>query len=235
MDNRFITRFFDWETGASRSVGLANRLLQKVGKRVWVRAPGSTGYMTNIEVRMNLYHLVSQVLAFDVPGDFVELGTFVGHSAVLIGKVLQTEGDGSRKLHVYDTFAPLWNSPNPLENLKSNFAQYQVLEPQIHPGWFADTLPSGLPDKISFVHVDCGWGRDPDEHGKVIRDAMQLVYPRLSRGAICSFIDYGDLSEVMENQNPGTKPAIDGFLSDKPESMSALYAGEYGHGYFRKL
>jgi O-methyltransferase len=34
----------------------------------------SSGVMTNIEQRVNMYHLVSQVLAYSVEGDFVELG-----------------------------------------------------------------------------------------------------------------------------------------------------------------
>jgi O-methyltransferase len=234
MDNRFITRFLDWQAGSSRSVALANRVLRNLGKRAYVRAPGSTGYMTNIEVRMNLYHLLSQVLAYDVPGDLVELGTFVGHTAVLVAQVLEAEGDGSRRLHVYDTFAPLWNEPDPPARLLHNFAQYSLSFPEVHAGWFHDTLPAALPDKISFVHVDCGWGTDPDEHGRVIREAMAHVYPRLSRGAVCSLIDYGDLAELPDNQNPGVKPAIDSFLADKPETMSVLFAAEYGHAYFRK-
>jgi O-methyltransferase len=234
MDNRFITHLLDWDKGASRSVQLANRMLQKLGKRAYVRAPGSTGYMTNVEVRMNLYHLVSQVLAYEVKGEFIELGTFVGHTAVLLAKVLEDEGGGARKLHVYDTFTPLWNEPDPLGTLRANFAKYDLTAPEIHQGWFDDTLPTQLPERISFVHVDCGWGTDPVAHGEVIKKAMERVYPRMSKGAICSLIDYGDPSELPDNQNPGVKPAIDAFLADKPERISVLFAAEYGHAYFRK-
>lgn len=234
-DNRFITRLFDWETGVSRSATLANRALRMLGKNAWLRTPGSTGYMTNIEVRTNLYHLVSQVLAYDVPGDLIELGTFVGYTGVLIGKVLQGEGDGTRQLHLYDTFTPLWNEPNPRATCEKNFVDNGLPVPAMHVGLFNDTLPTQLPARISFVHVDCGWGTDADEHGKVIRDAMALVYPRLSKGAVVSLIDYGSKEDVPENQNPGVKPAIDAFLADKPEQVSVLYAAEYGHGYFRKL
>ncbi|MET0284186.1 MAG: TylF/MycF/NovP-related O-methyltransferase [Polyangiales bacterium] len=235
MDNRFITRLFDWETGVSRSATLANRALRALGRRAWLRAPGSTGYMTNIEVRQNLYHLVSQVLAYDVPGDLIELGTFVGYTGVLIGKVLQAEGDGTRTLHLYDTFTPLWNEPDPRAACERNFRDHGLPLPSMHAGLFHDTLPTQLPAKVSFVHVDCGWGTDADEHGRVIRDAMAEVYPRLSRGAICSLIDYGSREDLPENQNPGVKPAIDAFLADKPEEISVLYAAEYGHAYFRKL
>jgi O-methyltransferase len=235
MDNRFITRLFDWETGVSRSAALVNRTLRSLGRRAWVRTTGSTGYMTNVEVRMNLYHLVSQVLAYDVPGDLIELGTFVGYSGVLIGKILKEEGDGTRALHLYDTFTPLWNEPDPRAACEKNFVQNGLEVPQLHVGLFAETLPSQLPERVSFVHVDCGWGTDAEEHGRVIRAAMEQVYPRMPRGAICSLIDYGSPEDVPENQNPGVKPAIDAFLADKPEKISPLYAAEYGHGYFRKL
>ena len=236
MHNTFITRGFDWALGGSRNIKLANRLLRALGKRAVVRAPHATGAMTSLEQRMNLYHLVSQVIAYDVPGDLVEIGTFTGQTAVLFGKVLAGEGDGSRRLHVYDAFEPLWDAPKPLEALQQNFRAHDLPLPEVHAGWFKDTIPAQLPATISFAHIDCGWGSDPEEHGRVIQDVMAQVYPRMSRGAVCSIVDYCDAVEVpdVEDANPGVRPAFDRFLADKPEQVSLLYAGEYGHAYFRK-
>jgi len=236
MHNTFITRYFDWPAGGSRPVRLANALLRRLGKNAWVRAPHSTGQMTNIEQRINLYHLVSQVLAYDVPGDLVEVGSFVGQTAALMATILQNEGDGSRRLHVYDSFEGLWNTDRPLDVLKQNFAKHSLPLPEIHAGWFSATMPAQLPDRISFAHIDCGWGGDPEEHARVLRDAMSHVYPRLSTGAICSIVDYCQLDEVpdVQNLNPGVKPAFDAFMADKAERISVLYACEYGHAYFRK-
>lgn len=236
MHNTFITRDFDWAHAGSRSVRAANRLLRLLGRRARVRAPHSTGYMTSVEMRMNLYHLVSQVLGYGVPGDLIEVGSFVGQTAVLMSKVLEGEGDGARRLHVYDSFEGLWDTPDPLGLLQQNFRAQKLPLPEIHKGWFQDTLPAELPDTIAFAHVDCGWGGPPDEHGRILELVMSAIYPRLSRGAICSIVDYCDPAQgwVLEDLNPGVKPAIDRFLADKPESVSILYACEYGHAYIRK-
>lgn len=237
MHNTFITRDFDWAEAGSRNVRLANRVLRLLGKRAQLRAPYSTGYMTSVEMRMNLYHLVSQVLAYGVPGDFIEVGCFTGQTAVLFAKVLAGEGDGTRKLHVYDTFEGLWSTPDPLAMLHQFFREHALPLPEIHKGLFQDTMPSGLPSAISFAHIDCGSGADPALHGRVITEVMTHVYPRMSRGAICSIVDYCDPTQLdgLEDLNPGVKPAFDRFMADKPESISVLYACEYGHAYFRKL
>jgi hypothetical protein len=39
---------------------------------------------------VNMYHLVSQVIAYNVYGDLVEVGCYEGQSAVLIAKVLNS-------------------------------------------------------------------------------------------------------------------------------------------------
>src|SRR5690349_18393215 len=89
MHNSFITTGFDWMVGGSTRLLLANELLGKIGSRVRLRAPTSTGYMSSIEMRGNLYHLVSQILAYDVPGEIVEFGSFAGESAVLMATVVK--------------------------------------------------------------------------------------------------------------------------------------------------
>jgi O-methyltransferase len=238
VHNTFITRHFDWDGRCgSGAVRAANRALRLIGKSARVRAPYSTGYMSTIEQRINLYHFISQLVAHDVPGDLIEVGTFVGETAVLITKVLEGESGNQRKLHVYDSFESLWNTPDPLAALRENFAQHRLPMPVVHKGWFADTMPSELPDQISFAHLDCGWGGDPKEHERVLLTAMGHIYPRMTHGAICSIVDYTDNAELPEAEDaqPGVKPAFDKFMADKPEDISILYAGEFGHAYFRKL
>src|SRR4051812_10022447 len=103
MHNTFITRDFDWGfEGGPRLIRAANKLLRGLGKRVYVRASGVSGHMTNVEQRINLYHMVSQLLAYDVPGDFIEIGCFTGQTAVLISRVLHGESKSPRTMHVYD-------------------------------------------------------------------------------------------------------------------------------------
>lgn len=238
MHNMFITRGFDWAGPGSRKVELGNAVLRRLGLSARLVAPGSTGYMTSIEQRMNIYHLVSQVLAYGVEGELIEVGTFTGQAATLIARVVAGEGRGQR-VHVYDSFGPAFDAPNPRQSLEHNFRQTGAPLPVIHQGLFSETLPSQLPDKISFAHIDIGFGGNEalaERHSATLCHVFEHVYPRLSPGAICSLIDYWDATlhtnEVHENH--GVTLACQRFLGDKPEKVSVLYSGSVTQGYFRK-
>jgi O-methyltransferase len=184
MDNFFITEYFDWRIKRfSLMDRLTSRVLSKVlGKtefrsaeffdKIYVNLtgneviPSNSGVMTNVEQRMNMYHLVSQVLAYGVEGDFVELGCNTGDSSVLITKILQAY-DSDKKLAVYDSFEGL--PPAKIidgdfykegycktseDVLRLSFKKYNLPVPEIHKGWFQDTLPDGLPERISFAYLD---------------------------------------------------------------------------------
>jgi O-methyltransferase len=72
MDNFFIAQWFNWtpQRSTSKRVEFINSLLAKLGFWTRLQAPKlGGGEMTNIEPRMNLYHFVSQVLAYQIPGD----------------------------------------------------------------------------------------------------------------------------------------------------------------------
>jgi O-methyltransferase len=242
VENLFITEYFDWPL-ASRSprVRLANKVLGKLGYGARLRGPQHTGLMTNCEQRMNMYHLLSQVLAYGVPGEVVEVGCNEGQSSVLMRKVMDHYAS-ARTLHVYDSFEGLPEArPKdgripfvaqdlkvPKANLIANFKYYGLRLPEIHEGWFNLTLPSGLPEQICFAHLD----GDLDES---ILTSLEYVYPRLAKGAVCLVDDYADPAiHSGWNELPGVKQACDEYLADKPESVSLLYAGDYSHGFFRK-
>lgn len=238
MHNTFITKDFDWGfAGGARPVSYANRLLRLFGSKVVVRGFGSSGAMSNIEQRINFYHLVSQVLAYQVPGDFIEVGTFTGSSAVLITRVIAGEATTPRTLHVYDSFVAHWGEPDPRGRLEANFRERKLMLPAIHQGTFSETMPAQLPQQIAFVNIDCGFGGDPRQHADTIGSVLEAVYPRLAQGAVVSLIDYWDAAETagVMNVNPGVHLGCTRFLADKPERVSVLYAAEYLHGYFRKL
>jgi O-methyltransferase len=198
--------------------------------------------MTNAEQRMNLYHLASQPLAYGVPGDLVELGCHQGESSVLIQKIIDYY-DPSRRLHVYDSFQglPATHAPDgdtpysqgqlqaARETVVDNFRRYGLREPEIHAGWFEDTLPGGLPERIAFAYLD-------GDLYESIKVSLEHVYPRLSRGAICLIDDYADTSIYPEAWNllPGVKAACDEFFAGKPEKISFIYSADMSHGYFRK-
>lgn len=243
MHHTFITELFDWKPREpSKVVRLFNKVLKRLRIPVGIYPHRFSGVMTNVEQRMNMVHLASEVLVREVPGDFVELGCNEGYSAVLFRKVID-HYDPSRELHVYDSFEGLpdarpedGNTPFfggqmavAQEKLLANFRAAGVKPPVIHPGWFDKTLPTQLPDTIAFAHLD-------GDFYESILVSLEHVYPRLSKGAICLIDDYAD-PEVYNGWNllPGVKRACDEFLRDKPEQVSVLYAGDYAHGFFRKL
>ena len=243
MDNFFIAQWFDWKPPkVSRRVALINRILKKLGCWTSLQPQREVGHMTNVEQRMNLYHLASQVLAFGVPGDLVEVGCNKGQSSALIQKIVD-HYDPSRRLHVYDSFEGLpplhardgvtpyaqGQLKTTRESLVENFQRHGLRLPEIHQGWFEDTLPNGLPERISFAYLD------GDLYDSV-RLSLVYVYPRLSRGAICLIDDYADPSIYPEAWNllPGVKQACDEYLADKPEKISFIYSAGMSHGYFRK-
>jgi O-methyltransferase len=259
MDNFFITELFDWRI---KRVSLMDRLVSRglsklIGTTKFRSAaffddiytkitgnepiPSTSGVMTNIEQRMNMYHLVSQVLAYGVDGEFVELGCNTGASSVLITKLLQDCGS-MKRLNVYDSFEGLPKSL-PIDGtiykegycrtsedvLRENFRAHNLPAPEIHKGWFQDTLPNGLPDKIAFAYLD-------GDFYDSIMVSLQHVYPKLSPGAICLIDDYCDpaINPKGWNRLPGVKKACDEYFADKPEKVDFIYSGNYSHAFFRK-
>ncbi|OOQ57352.1 TylF/MycF/NovP-related O-methyltransferase [Mucilaginibacter pedocola] len=192
--------------------------------------------MSTVEQRINYYHLLEEVIAYNVPGDVVELGTFTGQCAALFQKVIELTGS-DKKLHVYDTFAtPFTFKGNVEHELMRNFDTAGLKQPVVHKGLFNETLPEGLPEKVAFAHIDCGFGGDPQEHKKVMLYCFEQLYPKLTKGAVCILMDYNDPKENGKTLdiNPGVKLAFDEFFAGKPEKIVCLYGNQYQHAFFRK-
>lgn len=260
MENFFIAQYFDWRVRRASNVDrVLNRAMKAVRipyrfrtaelsdglvKRLtgWSLPAATSGISTNIEQRMNIYHLAEQTIAYGVDGDFAELGCNQGGSSVLLQKVI--EGNGSSKtLHLYDSFEGLPAISSEDGNtyaagdlattddiVRRNFERYGLRQPVIHKGWFADTLPTQLPDRIAFALLD------GDLYDSILV-SLEHVYPRLSKGAVCLIDDYCDPAVYPQGWNmlPGVKKACDDFLKDKPERVAYIYSGAFSHGFFRKL
>lgn len=215
-----------------------NNIFIAIGLPIEVRrtANASTDMIT-LEQIVNLQHLIDQVIFFSVPGDMVECGSHKGKSAMHIQAAIQKR-NSSKKLHVFDKFNKGFDSqPDIKEALLENFKQANVPPPEIHEGFFIDTLPSQLPDQICFAHIDCGYGGNPEIHMNAILFCLEHIYPRLSIGGVCLLMDYHDVEQTIKgfDANPGVKMAMDKFLVNKKEKMDVLYGNEFSHGYFRKL
>lgn len=194
--------------------------------------------MSTLEQRINYFHLLDAVLAYQVPGEVVELGCFTGQCAQLFQQVLTQRGS-SRQLHLYDSFEVRFTLQEPVEDvLHRQFARAGLPQPVLHKGYFEQTLPAELPAQVAFAHIDCGFGGDALAHKAVVLHCLRALYPRLSPGAVCVLMDYQRppfRADSYGEANPGVQLASDEFLADKPERVVELYGNQYAHGFFRKL
>ena len=244
MDNLFLCEYLGTPPRSSRFLDQLDRVFRKV--MPWLRV-GSCwrGQMGSIESRINLFHLLHQVLIQRVPGHVVETGCHAGESTVVMQRVIQ-ELDPSRELHVFDSFQGVpqgdladqgvyqpGDMAAPEAQFHRNFESLGLKPPVVHVGWFDETLPGRLPDNIAFALIDADLYRST-------RQALEAVYPRLSVGAICMLGVYWDprtnvaLTTDKRYKSPGVKQACDEFFGDKAERVGVLLSGNYTSGYFRK-
>ena len=165
MHNTFLVQHFYWKPRPSRLVTLTNKVLNKLRTSYRIVLP-EPQFMSSLEFRMNLFHKVTEAV-HGPAGDFVEVGCNAGYSSVIIQKVLKEAGSG-RALHAYDSFEGLpadvhakdQSAYEPgemaasLERFHENFAELGLPLPHVHKGWFADTLPGTLPERIAFALID---------------------------------------------------------------------------------
>ena len=200
------------------------------------------GDWSNVEKAVNVYHLLTQTVLLNIPGDIVELGCFDGTTSIIMQKTLD-QLRSKKVVHVYDSFEGLpgkskndgdtifvtGSCKTQKENLVENYSKNNTKLPIIHEGWFSNTLPNKLPAKISFAHLD------GDFYSSIL-ESLIYVYPRLSKGAVVVIDDYCNPKTLdVNNILPGVKNACDEFFKDKKEKVDILLAGCETHGYFRKL
>lgn len=246
MDNAFIATTFDWDHRTPTAWQLvANKAFNKL--RVPVRLSPAPGHMANVEARMNLFHLLEQVIAYGVPGDVVDLGCNAGDSTIVMQRVVKALAP-ERQVHAFDSFEGLPDVTGsdavdgvygkgymaaPLDVFRRKFDQVGLPHPHVHKGWFQDTVPQCLPDRIAFALID-GDLYESTQH------VLPHVYERMAPGSIGMIAVYYDESVLPRRglsggyRSPGVKRACDEFFQGRPEDVRVLYANEYSNGYFRK-
>ena len=179
----------------------------------------NTFSMQDFSSAVNLCHLL--MLCHDVPGDVVEMGCWKGDTAKLMRVVTH------KTLWVYDRFTGL---PEPTKadeghredfvkghmaidwtELRRNFEKDNIWLPVMVMGPFNLISRFQTPSRIAFAHIDA-------DLFESTMDALMVVYPLLSQGAICVIHDYG------WHGLPGVKKAVDEFLFNKPEKAVPLPA-----------
>lgn len=192
--------------------------------------------MVSLEQVANFELLGGDLLERNVPGAFVELGCYIGSTAVVFARMLKTL-DPARPFHVYDRFDIELGSVHGIRHLfEENMRHSQMPMPAVHAGDILQLVPAELPDAIALAHIDLGTGGSTEAHTQLIEHALNAVYPRLSPGGLLLLMDYHVDGATLHgnDSNPGVRIATDRFLEDKPEKMHLLYGGPCSHAYLRK-
>lgn len=160
-------------------------------------------------------------------GDVIELGVYKGGSAAAIAWALSQRGC-QRVLHLCDTFEGLPESRDWEWHHAGDFAdaQYETIVSRLraflpgfdfrfHRGLFAEALPSLPYTTFCFAHIDA------DLYDSVLQ-ACEYVYPRMAKGGIIIFDDYGAPT------CPGATRSVNEFFADKSERPTHIAKCAYG-------
>lgn len=201
------------------------------------------GGMTDVDRLTQLYAALSSVLAYKVPGDIAEVGCNRGHTGAFLQLVNHAESASApRTLHVYDSFRGLpesssedrYLSPGELkttpEELASVFEKWGAPLPEIHEGWFEETLPSALPAQIAFCYLDA-------DYYESILTGLKHIVPRLAPGGVLIVDDYCDLDFAPRSWPglPGVKKACDEYFGNLGLAVQPLVGtGDLSFAFYRR-
>jgi O-methyltransferase len=159
----------------------------------------------------NLQQCATDVLHNNVPGDFIEAGTWRGGAAIFLRAILKAYGIENRSICVADSFEGLpppapdrfpaetgFDHSDPylavsLDQVKLNFSRFDLLDEQVEfiKGWFKDTLPTLKDRRWSLIRLD-------GDMYESTMDSLRHLYPNLSPGGYIVIDDYGGLSCCRE-------------------------------------
>lgn len=169
--------------------------------------------MTSAERLAALINAVRYLCRSRVEGDFVECGVWRGGSMMAAALTLISEGDTSRDLYFYDTFAgmprptefdksfdgrtaqsqldreprdaDIWAHAS-LEDVRRNILSTGYPEAKIHliPGKVEDTIPQTQPERISLLRLDTDWYEST-------RHELLHLFPLLMPDGVLILDDYG--------------------------------------------
>jgi hypothetical protein len=154
----------------------------------------------------NIEHCVEQILADDVPGDFIETGVWRGGATIFMRGLLAASRDRDRRVYAADSFcglpppdkeaypadeASLLFTADALavtrEDVERNFRLYGLLDDRVCflEGWFKDTLPTVRDRTWALLRLD-------GDMYESTMDALVNLYPALSVGGFVIIDDYFD-------------------------------------------
>lgn len=175
---------------------------ESVGAYTW---PVYADTMIGMKRLDNLQRCIHTVLKEGIEGDIIETGVWRGGACIFMKAVLAANNVKDRKIFVADSFKGL---PKPddkkypadkgdkfysepylavsMEEVENNFRKYDLLDENVVflEGWFKDTLPKAPINKLAILRLD------GDMYGSTI-EALECLYPKLSKGGFCIIDDYG--------------------------------------------
>lgn len=182
--------------------------LREVG-RDWPTVAHSMIGLRRLE---SLAELTDRAIQEKVPGDFIETGVWRGGACALMRGILKARGVTDRKVYVADSFEGL-PPPNEeeypadtgsrlhtrgrlsitQETVQKTFEKYGLLDDQVVfvKGWFKDTLHKIDCENLALVRLD------GDMYESTIQ-AIEALYPKLSKGGFLIVDDYGGIKACEE-------------------------------------
>jgi hypothetical protein len=176
----------------------------------------------------NLQACIEDVVANNVPGDFIETGVWRGGAVIFMRAMLKLLDVTDRTVWVADSFEGL---PKPdaekfpveakshegpvmsemfkhfaagLAEVKGNFEAYGMLDDQVKflQGWFKDTLPTAPVTKLAIMRLD-------GDYYESTMDGLTNLYDKLSVGGYAIIDDYGEDSWTY------CRKAVDDFRAER--------------------
>lgn len=167
-----------------------------------------------------LYQYAAHVAT--LAGDVAEVGVYKGGTAKLLSRSFsQTQ----KSIHLFDTFMGMPATTDPARDIhkpgdfrSTSFERVRAYlsdctNVSLYQGLFPDTSGPIEHKTFCMVHVDADIYRS-------VGDCCTFFYPRLERGGVMIFDDYG------EKTCPGAKMAVDEFFADTPEKPCYLPTGQ---------
>jgi O-methyltransferase len=166
-----------------------------------------------------IYQLGKQ--ASNIEGDIAEVGVYKGGTAKLLACIFR---ETWKEIYLFDTFQgmPLTDpekdlhqegdfNDTSLEQVASYLSEFKNVH--LYKGIFPETADAIRAKSFSIVHLDV------DIYSSVY-SSTEFFYPRMAKGGILIFDDYGFKS------CPGAKQAVDVFFKTRPEVPWYLPTGQ---------
>lgn len=167
--------------------------------------PRDAHTMIGMDRLNNIQFCVESALRDKVPGDLMETGVWKGGATIFMRGLLKAHGVKDRSVWVADSFEGI-PEPDPvnyprdkgidlykfrelaisLEEVMDNFDRYGLLDDQVRfiKGWFKDSLPGAPVKELAVLRLD-------GDLYESTKNALDSLYPKLSRGGYLIVDDYG--------------------------------------------